>query len=240
MLRPPPGDAPPFEPQARALLAYLDGDPDAAVHVHCADGESEVVRAAEFFRPADAFQEWERVALDACRGRVVDLGAGAGCHALELAARGHDVIALDTDARSVAVMGRRGVTDARVGSLGVLDDGSADTVLMLQHGVGLAGDVPGLRWLLGEVRRVLRPGGRLVLDGRGPDHVDAAELAGASDADYPGVAELWMSYERCVGAVFPWLFADAARFDRIAGDAGLRATPLLDDGRWLRACERPG
>ena len=234
-MRPPPGKLPPFEPQGRALQAYQAGDVDAAVQVHCADGESEVVLAAEWFRAGEAFEDWERVALETCAGTVVDLGAGAGCHALELQRRGHAVLALDTDARSVDVQRTRGVVAARVGSLGSLGDACADTVLLLQHGVGLAGDLAGLRWLLGEVRRVLRPGGALLLDGRGPDHVEAHELAAARDDDYPGVAELWMSHGPFVGAVFPWLVVDAERFGQVARRAGLTADVLHrePDGRWL-------
>jgi SAM-dependent methyltransferase len=239
-------DVPPWEPQGRALAAYLAGDREAVVQVHCADGESETVEAGHFFRDEAALQAWESAALVACRGRVVDLGAGAGCHALALQRRGHAVVAVDVDPRAVEVMTARGVADARCGGLSSLPDGCADTLLLLQHGAGLAGDGAGLVHLLTRARRVLAPDGVVLLDSRDPDEGPAPppgplpapereqgrELVSRADE---GVAALWLEHAGLVGAAFCWIFVGAPTLAALAARAGWRTEVLHTsaDGRYL-------
>ena len=55
----------------------------------------------------------ERTALALSQGRVLDVGAGAGCHTLALQRRGlDDVTAIDISALSVETMRERGVRQA--------------------------------------------------------------------------------------------------------------------------------
>ncbi len=70
-----------------------------------------------FFRKEEAFEEWESIALRQCGPRVLDIGAGAGAHALVLQGRGHEVTALDLIPEAVRIMRERGVEDAREGTL---------------------------------------------------------------------------------------------------------------------------
>ena len=84
-------------------------------------------------------------ALSLCRGRVLDLGAGAGRHALELQGRGHEVTAIDVSREAVEVMRERGVRDARCGDLDAVDGERFDTILLLMHGIGLVGTLTGWR-----------------------------------------------------------------------------------------------
>ncbi|WP_217278567.1 hypothetical protein [Hymenobacter sp. BRD67] len=94
----------------QALLDYQHGHHAAALTVQCSAADEEALPAAYFFRTLLAMPELERQALDECRGRVLDLGAGAGCHSLELQSRGFaDVKAIDHSAGAVQVMQARGV-----------------------------------------------------------------------------------------------------------------------------------
>src|SRR4029453_773903 len=63
------------------------------------------------------FRRWdavERRALRYVRGRVLDVGCGAGRVALELQARGREVVAIDSSPGAVEVTRRRGVRDVRL------------------------------------------------------------------------------------------------------------------------------
>jgi len=212
------------------------------------DDEGEVDRVAVdvFFRGPDELEDWERAALAACKGRVLDLGAGAGCHALALQARGLSVTALEVSRDAVEVLGQRGVQDARLATvdnwpavamsatgacasagpsagIGGAKDSSEqrfDTLLMLMHGAGLAGDLEGLEWLLAQASGVLSPGGSLIVDSRDPG-------CGAA------VAELHVVYQGQRGRPFDWLYLDAPSLRELAEEGGFVAERLWqsDNGR---------
>lgn len=68
---------------------------------------------ANLFRTESQMPVLERRALSLCSGRVLDVGAGAGCHSLALQQRGLEVTAVDISELSVETMRRRGVANAR-------------------------------------------------------------------------------------------------------------------------------
>jgi SAM-dependent methyltransferase len=119
---------------------------------------------------------------------VLEVGCGEG----ELAERiqselGVELVALDQSARMVELCRERGL-DARVGDVQELpfEDGSFDVGVaawMLFH-------VPDLDQAIGELARVLRPGGRLVAVTNYRDHlIELFDLAGAERFELPFGAE---------------------------------------------------
>jgi len=120
-----------------------------------------------YFRNSDDMPELEWIALQQCRGRILDIGAGAGSHALALQQLGQDVTALEISPLAAEVMSGRGVRQiicADFFSLAV-DAGSVyDTLLLMMNGIGLSGTLDGLRVFLRKARLLMRPGGQLVFD----------------------------------------------------------------------------
>ena len=97
--------------------------------------------------------------LEASPHRVLEVGCGPGEAAERIATNGIEVEALDSSERMVELARARGV-EARVGDVQALpfEDESFDAALaawMLYH-------VPDVKAGIGELARVLRPGGRLV------------------------------------------------------------------------------
>jgi 2-polyprenyl-3-methyl-5-hydroxy-6-metoxy-1,4-benzoquinol methylase len=89
-----PMDLNAWQPHVEAMQAYHRGNPDAVIVVYD-DYERDEAPVGYFFRGPDQFAAYERQALDLCRGRVLDVGAGSGCHSLELQERGFDVTAIE-------------------------------------------------------------------------------------------------------------------------------------------------
>ena len=105
---------------------------------------------ATYFTGADEWPTLEREATARARGRVLDLGCGAGRHSIHLQANGHDVLGIDSSRGAVEVARARGLHDAR--RLAVQDVtehlGRFDTVLMMCNNFGLAGSSDATRALL--------------------------------------------------------------------------------------------
>ncbi|NIP82860.1 MAG: hypothetical protein GWM90_28005, partial [Gemmatimonadetes bacterium] len=62
-------------PYARGLRAFFDGDEATVLRVRRDDGLVMPLPVRHFFRPAAELTPIERLALRACRGPVLDVGA---------------------------------------------------------------------------------------------------------------------------------------------------------------------
>ncbi|OGX87734.1 methyltransferase [Hymenobacter lapidarius] len=224
----------------QALLAYHRGDSDAQLTVHCdvADDESlldETLPAAYFFRTLLQMPELERLALDETRGRVLDLGAGAGCHSLELQSRGFEVKAVDVSGGAAQVMTERGVrTVARHDLFDPLPANELpyDTILLLMNGIGLAGTLEGLDKFLAHARTLLAPGGQILATSSDVRYLyedEEGALRINLNGPYYGEVRYSMSFNGHTGATFPWLFVDAALLNDAAETAGYIAEFLGED-----------
>ena len=61
-----------------------------------------------YFSRSDEWAPRERTAMDRAEGRILDMGCGAGRHALYLQEQGHEVVGIDTSPGAVAVSRDRG------------------------------------------------------------------------------------------------------------------------------------
>jgi SAM-dependent methyltransferase len=215
-----------WSPLGAALLDFHRGNHSAEVTITSDLWEDEPTPVAAFYRPAEQpLPELHSRALALCRGRVLDLGAGAGRHALELQSAGHDVVAVDVLPEAVGIMRDRGVADARCGDLTAAEEDRFDTIIMLMHGIGVVGDIHGLGLLLERLPTILRPGGRLICDSADLAAVlerESPELFDELTAprSYVGEVAFGLRYGDLVGSNYPWLFIDPDRLAIIAGAAG--------------------
>ncbi|MCG6947714.1 MAG: class I SAM-dependent methyltransferase [Acidobacteria bacterium] len=201
-------------PLGRALLDFHRGATDARIIVHTDLWHDEITPVAEFYRPdRQPLPEIERAALGLCHGRTLDLGAGAGRHALELQRRGLEVTAVDVSPEAVHVMRERGVEDARHGNLDAVAGEEFGTILLLMHGIGLVGTLGGLTEFFDRARRHLEDGGQVIFDtadlglvmpARFEEEIDVWRSGGP----YPGEVEYRLSYEGFEGEPYRWLFVD--------------------------------
>jgi SAM-dependent methyltransferase len=117
-----------------------------------------------YFAGHDAWRQTERDAMDYVRGRVLDVGCGAGRFMLWLRDRGHEVVGVDISPGAIEVCRARGLTDVHVMSVGQVSRrlGSFDTVLLLGGNMALLGPWDRARRNLARLRRVASLGARLL------------------------------------------------------------------------------
>jgi SAM-dependent methyltransferase len=200
-----------------------------------------------FFRGPSEFSALEEAALDLCRGRVLDAGAGAGCHALVLQEQALPVCAIDIAPEAVEVMQRRGIKDARCADLFHFDDGPFDTVLLLMNGIGVVEDLAGLDRFLAEAPRLLAPDGQILLDSYdpnwddGPGEAPRRGAAGSSDR-YIGEMRFRIEYKGRKGPTLTWLFLDSKLLAERAMKAGWSCEVIWqeEEGHYLARLTRAG
>ncbi len=225
-----------WAPHGAALRAYMEGDTGACLVVED-NFQRESLPVALFFRSPEAFMPYELRALELCRGRVLDAGAGTGCTSLVLQARGHQVVAIDVVPEAVEIMRRQGVRDARQADLFALQGERFDTVLLLMNGLGLAGTVDGLPLLFRHLHTLVAPGGQVLADST---DVSALPPPRVSPGRYPGELEFRLEFAGRRGAAFPQLYADPELARRQARETGWHCDVVFrgEYGSWLARLER--
>lgn len=207
------------DPLGRALLDYLDGDAEARVLTWSSVEGWDVLPAARLCRDRRLMPEVERRAVDACEGRVLDWGAGAGSHALCLQQAGHEVTGLDISPGCVEAMRRRGVARPVFGNGFEWSGGRFDTILMMMNGIGVCGTLHGLRRFFRTAPRLLAPGGSVIFDSADIVYI-FHDLPGGRcidlRKDYYGEVTYRMKYRNEATEPFGWLFVD---FAMLAGEA---------------------
>ncbi|GAB4412014.1 MAG: class I SAM-dependent methyltransferase [Bacteroidia bacterium] len=218
------------DPLGTAALDYYRGHLKAEIRVISDLAINDVIPARYLFRSYEQMPAWERAALDACRGRVLDIGAGAGSHSLILQTRGHAVTALDVSPGAVELMRLRGVEDVVHGSIWDFAGGPYDTLLLMMNGIGVVGDLSGLNRFLEKARDWLAEGGQILLDSSDISFLyehDESWVHPPNDR-YRGIIRYRMHYRTTASRPFDWLYIDLPRLELHARQFGYTCTCLLE------------
>lgn len=117
-----------------------------------------------YFAPPEEWSDAEVEAVSHLTGTVLDLGCGAGRHALYLQDR-HEVTAIDRSPLAIRIARERGVDRAIVGDMLRLPiHGEVGSVLAAGGQLGIPGSIAGLRELLDTLAGVTSQDGTLVAD----------------------------------------------------------------------------
>jgi SAM-dependent methyltransferase len=117
-----------------------------------------------YFAPFEEWREPEQRAMGHVRGRVLDVGCGAGRVALHLQGLDHEVVGIDVSPAAIETCRLRGVADARAMSIDDVDSslGTFDTIVMLGGNLGLLGDRERGRRILGNLADMTSDDGLIV------------------------------------------------------------------------------
>jgi len=202
----------PSEVLGHALSAYYAGDNTASLIVHSPDFDPDVQAVSHYFRRLSEMPEIERDALDRVSDTILDVGAAAGSHSLELQLRGFDVTALELSAEACRIMKARGVSKVLNSNIFADAPGKFDTVLMLMNGIGLVQTIEGLIHFLEHIKNFLNPGGQILFDSANLiylfDDEDSNEARIDLNARYYGEIEFVMEYAGIKSESFSWLYID--------------------------------
>jgi SAM-dependent methyltransferase len=230
-----------FEPDAFGRMLYdnLKGEHEHEI-VERDDGYLDAVTMS-YLEPYARWPATERRAMREVRGRVLDIGAGAGRHCLYLQEQGRDVTATDISPLAVRVCRLRGVQ--RVRQLGILDLvrpanrkrlGRFDTIIMMGNNLGLFGSFPRAQRLLRQFRLLTNPGARIVaatLDPyatRKPVHLDY-HRRNLRRGRMGGQIRMRIRYQRLIGPWFDYLLVSRSELRAILAGTGWHLKRTIDD-----------
>ena len=217
-----PRRVPPTEPLAAALEDHHRSGRARRVRALRADGVAFEIGTEEYFTLDGTLAPLDALALARAGERVLDVGAGAGRHALALQSAGREVVAIDASPICTALCRARGVRDPRcVDVLRIGPDaplGRFDTIFFGMQTIGVAGGIEPLARLLERLRPSLAPGGEILADSsalREPWEGDASDRSASR-----GEIVLSMRYRGWRGEPFPWLYVGESDLAEVAERAG--------------------
>ena len=212
------------DPMGAAILDYLEHGKAGKLRVFSSQFDEDEIPVRTLFRTEKQMSPLERTALQLASGRILDVGAGSGCHSLALQAAGKEVEA----------MRRRGVGQAVQANL--FSDsfcGAYDTLLMLMNGSGIIGRLENLPAFFHKAKQLLRPGGSILMDSsdllylyEDEDGSFVIDIAG----DYYGEVDFRMQYKQVEGDPFDWLYIDFQTLSLYAAQNGFTAE-LVKEGK---------
>lgn len=175
--------------------------------------EEDEMSVEYLFRSYNEMPKIEQKALQLAKGKILDVGCGAGSHALSLQnERSLDVTAIDISEKAIETCRLRGIKNAKVENILDFDGEKFDTILLLMNGTGIFGQLKNCNSYLTKLKSLLNPGGQILIDSSDIIYMfDEDEDGGKwipSENDYYGELVFNISYKGEKEEPFDWLYLD--------------------------------
>ncbi|MGB3142469.1 MAG: class I SAM-dependent methyltransferase [Maribacter sp.] len=215
-----------------ALLDYQNGNHDGDIKTYSSLEEEDVLPLSYMFRSFDEMPIIEQKALKNCKGKVLDIGCGAGSHGLYLQQKGIEVTVLDSSPGAIKVCQERGLTHTVLENILDFDGQTFDTLLLLMNGIGLAGNLKGLEPFFSKLKSLLNANGQILLDSSDIIYMFENDEDGGywipDDVEYYGEVIFTMEYKKRKSEPFSWLYVDYNTLDRAAQYHGFSCELLYE------------
>ena len=199
--------------------------------IHSDEFDDDKIKPSYFFRSYKSMPELEKKALNMCSGKTLDVGACAGSHALWLQKKGLDVTALEISEKCCQVMQKRGIRKVVQNNIFEYNENQFDTILLLMNGTGIAGTLPHLFDLFVHLKKLLRPGGQILIDSSDLIYLYEDKdgvLSLMPDAEkYYGELQYQFEYKEIRGEIFPWLYTDIETLQQMVAKCQLKINQLV-------------
>ena len=221
------------DPFGEAIHDYFEKGkaPDLIVNSNYTEGEE--IAASWFFRTEKEMPVIERTALKRCNGKVLDIGAAAGCHSIILQKKGFSVTALEKSEKAVEVMKNRGIQKVLCSDIYTFSENKFDTILLLMNGAGIGETLAGLEKLFIHLKTLLTKKGQILIDSTDIKYLfeeeDGSLWIDLANEAYYGEMEYEVKYKKTVSK-FKWLFVDFQNLKKVAVKAGIECV-LIENGK---------
>ncbi|TVZ16899.1 class I SAM-dependent methyltransferase [Maribacter sp. MAR_2009_72] len=215
-----------------ALLDYQHGNYNEDIITYSSLEEEDVLPLPYMFRSFKEMPKIEQKALNLCKGKVLDVGCGAGSHSLHLQEKKLNVIGLDASEGAIKVCASRGLKNTVHTDLLSYQGHKFDTILILMNGVGIAGTLKGLSPFFHKLTTLLDDGGQILLDSSDIIYMFENDEDGGywipDTTDYYGEVNFIMRYKKEKSEPFPWLYVDYNTLQRAANFNNLHCELVME------------
>jgi len=197
----------------KAMLDYVTGNHPESLWTATNISETDEMDVSYLFRSYDEMPKIEQKALKLAKGKVLDVGCGAGSHALYLQEKGLEVVAIDVSENAVKTCKIRGVKNVKqIDLLNLEPNERFDTILLLMNGTGIFGKLKNIDQYMSKLNELLTDNGQILIDSSDLIYMFDEDEDGGKwipmYGDYYGELTFNITYKNEQEEPFDWLYLD--------------------------------
>ncbi|MCK4418111.1 MAG: class I SAM-dependent methyltransferase [Candidatus Latescibacteria bacterium] len=184
------------------------------------------------------YNDWpshQKKAMRYVRGKVLDIGCGAGRHSLYLQKKGFDVLGLDISPLAVEVCKLRGLKKVKVMSISEISSklGTFNTILILGNNFGLFGSFERAKRLLKRFYKITSEKGRIIAESNDPyktdipEHLEYQQL-NRQRGRMPGQLKIKVRYKKYATPWFDYLLVSKEEMAEILNGTGWKVKKFIN------------
>lgn len=199
------------------------------------DGLINAVTPKRYFSDYEHWHPIEQEAMEFVKGKVLDIGCGAGRHSLYLQNKGFGVLGIDISPLATKVCKLRGLKKAKIMSIEDVNfkPNSFDTIIMLGGNFGLFGSFKQARKLVKRFHKMTSGNALIIADTRdpfktdNPDHLEYHKL-NKKKGRMGGQVKIRVRFEKYVGRWFDYLMVSREEMKEILKGTGWKVKEFID------------
>lgn len=219
------------DPIGQAILDYSKNKKPFDIIVGSDICDDDIIPIEVLFRSYKDMPEIEKKAIHLCKGKVLDVGAGAGIHAQELIKNKFSVHAIDRSEGVTEYLTNSGIPCTLSSFQSFTSSHKFDTILMMMNGIGIAGKLSNLENTLLHAKSLLQKGGQILCDSSDIRYLyedEDGSLWLDLNSEYHGNFKFQMHYKKITGPWFDWLYVDYENLHQAATKLGFKSMKVLE------------
>lgn len=216
----------------KAILDYQTNNSPEDLITETSISEADEMPVAYLFRSFKEMPKLEQKAVQLADGKILDVGCGAGSHALYLQEKGFDVTAIDLSENAIKACKLRGLKNCKVSNVLDLDTSEKfDTVLLLMNGTGIFGKINTISTYLQKLKSLLNKDGQILIDSSDLIYMYDQDEDGAYEVpanSYYGELTFTIQYKGETEDAFDWLYLDYNTLQNAAIANGLKCELIIE------------
>lgn len=219
----------------KAIFDYQTNNNPEPIITETSISDTDEMDVGYLFRDFKVMPKIEQKALQLAKGKILDVGCGAGSHALYLQKKGYDVTGIDISPSAIKTCQLRGLQKAYVKNILDLDtskeENKYDTILLLMNGTGIFGTLLQIAKHLKQLKSLLKQNGQILIDSSDIIYMFDQDEDGAYEVPatgYYGELTFNIQYKNESEDSFPWLYLDYNTLQNACYANGLQSELIME------------
>ncbi|MDP3986610.1 MAG: class I SAM-dependent methyltransferase [Nanoarchaeota archaeon] len=197
--------------------------------------------AKSYFAEFKDWPKWQKQAIKFAKGKVLDIGCGAGRVGLHLQNKGFNVTSIDNSPLAIKVCKKRGLKNTKVMPIEQINkfrNNSFDTVIMLGNNFGLLSNFTKAKKLLKLLHKITSQDALIIAESNDPYKTDdpvhlSYHKLNKTKGKMAGQLKIRVRFKNYIGDWFDYLLVSKKEMEQILKGTGWRVKEYIDSSKHM-------